>query len=73
MMDLEFESYLNELTDIIEDFADIDVIKLKEFDASLLNDTKLLKVVKIKPRKKIFKSSYYYCFLRDRTMLINYN
>lgn len=65
MKPLEFEGYLNELTDIVENFAGIDVIELKDYEESLLNDAKLLKVVKILPQKKIFKCKYAYLYLNE--------
>lgn len=67
MKPLEFEGYLNELTDIVEDFAKIDVIELNEYIESLLDDAKLLKVVKILPQKKIFKCKYAYLYLNQST------
>lgn len=57
MKPLEFEGYLNELTDIVEDFADIYVRELNIYDELLLNDYNLLKIVKITPRKKYSKKS----------------
>lgn len=60
----EFEFYINELHDIVEDFSEIFVVNGNEFDHITKNRDDLLKIIRLIPRKKIYKSTYRYVYLR---------
>lgn len=60
MKPLEFEHYINELNDIIEDFAKIEIEDLDYYDSNHLNDTRLFKIVGKTSERKIFKKKYKY-------------